>query len=479
MQESLLRAFFMALAASISASQILQSVLLVLMPVGRAPAHSPGAGNARWTEFASLRRHPLTRPFLLFTGLTVLAALNSGNPGWSLWIARDTLRITVFYLALWYVRDAAHALRVWRSFLGVLTLMAGYGLAQAWVCRVRPPAFPAAWLAHECTHPERIRGPFSIYMTFGGVLMLGVLVFLAALANLPWRRTWWMVPASLLAGVALSATAARHAWVGLAVGILVVGATSRRFVPASAGLLLGILLAAGATPAPVRQRVQSIVDLQDVTVRDRLAMWHSGLRMIRDHPLLGVGPGQVRAWYPSYRRPEAVRTSTGHLHSSPIQIAAERGLPALAIWLWVWIAFFREGARILRRLGGDRSEERTLICASLAGVAGFLVAGLFQHTFGDGDVVLVVYALMALPFTVRRRLAAEPFEGVGRAPPGLTHPHARPVGVPRTISWIVSGAGVLPDHDLVVAGLWSPPHTRCPTASPPRARMPGWEHGSR
>ena len=31
-------------------------------------------------------------------------------------------------------------------------------------------------------------------MTFGGVLFLGVLFFLAYLANVPWRRAWWMLP---------------------------------------------------------------------------------------------------------------------------------------------------------------------------------------------------------------------------------------------------------------------------------------------
>jgi O-antigen ligase len=405
-QASLLRVFFMALAVSISASQILQAALVALMSVRATPEHGLGIRRARWTDFAPLRRHPLTGPFLVFTGLTVLAALHSGNPGRSLWIARDTLRITVFYLALWYVRDAAHADTLWRGFLGVLTLMAGYGLAQAWSCRARPQVLPAAWLAQACTHPHRIRGPFSIYMTFADVLMLGALVCLAALATLPWRRTWWMGPATGLIGVALTATGARHAWVGLAVGVLVLGMTARRLVLASTGLLLVILVAVGATPAPVRHRVQSIVDLQDVTVRDRLAMWRSGVQMIRDHLLLGVGPGQVRAWYPSYRRPEAVRPSTGHLHSSPIQIAAERGLPALAVWLWLWIVFFREGRHVLRELGEARSEGRALVCGSLAAVAGFLVAGLFQHSFGDGDVVLIVYALMALPFTVTRGLAA-------------------------------------------------------------------------
>jgi O-Antigen ligase len=135
-------------------------------------------------------------------------------------------------------------------------------------------------------------------------------------------------------------------------------------------------------------------------------MWRAGLSMVAEHPLLGVGPGEVRTWYQHYRRPEAIRQSTGHLHNSPIQVAAERGLPALGAWLWFWIVFFREGWRILGRVGRESSGRRALVCASLAGVVGFLVAGLFEHNFGDAEVVMVVYALMAQPWIVARELAA-------------------------------------------------------------------------
>ena len=49
--------------------------------------------------------------------------------------------------------------------------------------------------------------------------------------------------------------------------------------------------------------------------------------------------------------------------------------------------------------------RRALVCASLAGVAGFLVAGLFEHNFGDAEVATVVLALMAQPWVVERELA--------------------------------------------------------------------------
>jgi hypothetical protein len=88
-------------------------------------------------------------------------------------------------------------------------------------------------------------------------------------------------------------------------------------------------------------------------------------------------------------------------------------------WLWIWVAFFREGRRVLRRLPPGAARERGLVSASVAAVAGFLVAGLFEHNFGDGEVVMVVYALMTLPFVVdreRSRLGAPERVSAGLAP---------------------------------------------------------------
>lgn len=412
-REWLLAAFFVALAVSISASQILLALLFVLVLPWASAIRSVGtpgwlATLAReiWTDAEPLRRHPLTPPLLALTGLSLLSAAFSGDPGWSLWMARDTLRMATFYLVLWYTRDSPHALRLWQGFLIVLTLMAGYGLLQVWLCGARPGIVPATWLADICTHASRVRGPFSIYMTFGGVLLLGALFFVAYLANVSWRRVWWMAPAGAITVAALAFTYSRNAWLGLVAGTVGLVATGRRAARIVLMLAAAVTLVAAVSAGAVMERVRSIGNPEDATVRDRVAMWKSGLAMIRDHPLLGVGPGQVRAWYQHYRRPEAVRPSTGHLHNSPIQIAAERGLPALGVWIWLWIVFFREGGRVLRRLGRDRPRKRALVCASLGGVGGFLVAGLFEHNFGDGEVVMLVYALMALPFIVARDLPA-------------------------------------------------------------------------
>jgi len=406
--------FFVAMACSISISQGLLALLCVLVlvsagAVGRSggaetrAATAPAAGA--WSGLASLRRHPLTPPFLTFAGLTLLSAALSGNPGWSFWIARDLLRIATFYVVLLCTRDSRHAVRLWQAFLAVLSLMATYGLGQAYLCGTRPASVSTAWLSEICTHAQRVRGPFSIYMTFGGVLFLGVLFFLAYLANVPWRRAWWMLPGAAITVAALAFTYSRNAWLGLAAGALGLVLTAQRTLRIVAVLAAVLAVGAIAMPGPVAERVRSVVNPEDQTLRDRVAMWRSGLSMIADHPLLGVGPGEVRTWYQHYRRPEAVRPSTGHLHNSPIQIAAERGLPALIAWVWLWVVFFREGWWILARAGREAPMRRALVCASLAGVAGFLVAGLFEHNFGDAEVVTVVFALMAQPWVVAREVA--------------------------------------------------------------------------
>ena len=90
-------------------------------------------------------------------------------------------------------------------------------------------------------------------------------------------------------------------------------------------------------------------------------MMRSGLRIIKDDPLTGVGPDMVIQVYPHYRDPGAVNQLDPHLHNVPLQIAAERGLPALAVWLWFIVVLLRDFWRKSRS-----SPLRSLPTAALA-----------------------------------------------------------------------------------------------------------------
>ena len=86
-----------------------------------------------------------------------------------------------------------------------------------------------------------------------------------------------------------------------------------------------------------------------------------------------------------------------HLHNVPLQIAAERGLPALGMWLWfVSSALFG----LFKLLG--RTRHRVLVAAALGVFIAMLTAGLFEYNFGDSEFLMLFLVLVTLPFAADR-----------------------------------------------------------------------------
>jgi O-antigen ligase len=237
---------------------------------------------------------------------------------------------------------------------------------------------------------RRVQGSLTHYMTYSGVLML---VACAAAARIMFRhkdRMWasLVMPALL---VALALTMSRNAWVGVCVGLgLLFLLRDFRLVallPVAAALFLAL------APPHLTQRFYSTFSLTDPTNRDRLAMMRTGFRIIADHPLTGVGPDGVRLVYPRYRDPLAERQLNPHLHNVPLQIAAERGLPALAVWIWFIVVLIHDLARKTRS-----SSLRSLPTAALASVVAMLAAGMFEYNFGDSEFLMLFLLLITLPY---------------------------------------------------------------------------------
>jgi O-antigen ligase len=150
-------------------------------------------------------------------------------------------------------------------------------------------------------------------------------------------------------------------------------------------------------PSSVTSRIYSMVDVNDPSNRDRVAMLRSGVDMVRDHPLTGVGPDMVKHVYVEYRQPWAVNPLNVHLHNVPMQIAAERGLPALVIWLG-FIAYVTRD--LFRKL--QTSRDPSLAAAGLAAIAAMLSAGLFEYNFGDSEFLMLFLVLITLPYASDR-----------------------------------------------------------------------------
>ena len=254
------------------------------------------------------------------------------------------------------------------------------------------------------------QGTVRIYSTLenpnllGGFLLPTLPLAVVALMRWPGRARRLFALAALLLGlVALVLTYSRGAWMGMvaslaAVGLLLVLRLSRHWPPLWRRLFPLLLLGGGAVGLvllvaavePLRVRVLSLfVGREDSSNNFRMNVWSSALEMIRERPLLGIGPGNkaFNLIYPLYQQPKFDALSA---YSIPLEWAVEAGIPGLLAGVGLFLCAVRTGLR--QRLG-----EGPLALPALAAVAIFLglaVQGLTDTIFFRPEVQLV--ALFAL-----------------------------------------------------------------------------------
>jgi len=245
----------------------------------------------------------------------------------------------------------------------------------------------------------RPHGTLGHYMTYAGTLML--VIGLAASRLIFSMRDWkWAALVMPALFVAVTVTLTRSAWVGVAVGVGLLFVLKDLRLTALIPVVVALLFA--LAPDSVTDRIMSVSNLRDPSSRDRIAMLQTGAAMIKDHPLTGVGPNMVQRVYAQYRDPNSVQKINPHLHNVPLQIAAERGLPALAVWIAFVVTLAIGVFRLFRT-----SADRTLPAAALAAIGAMLAAGIFEYNFGDSEFLMLFLVIVTLPFAAVRAPLAD------------------------------------------------------------------------
>lgn len=341
---------------------------------------------------------PFFVPLLVYAALTLVSATMSPDPRASFWDSRQLFLLLMVPIVARLARGDRAAM--------VINVIIALGAAGAVVGIVQFAMFGFDDLS------KRPVGALSHYMTYSGVLMLVTGAAVSRLLFHRGERIWPAIAVPALV-VALGATYARNAWVGVFVAVVCLLALKNWKLIVIAPVAAVILVA--LAPAGIRQRALSMFDLNDPTNRDRRAMLKVGAGMIQDHPFFGVGPEMIQREYARYRPPDAVNPTNPHLHNVPVQIAAERGLPALAVWIWFIVVALRDLLRQVRH-GPDRSVAG----AGLAAIIGMLAAGLLEYNFGDSEFLMLFLGLITLPFAAARAPAvAAGFEVPAPAPAGV------------------------------------------------------------
>jgi O-antigen ligase len=314
-------------------------------------------------------------PLAAYAGMTLVASVFSVDPNVSLVDSKQLVLLVIVPLAYRLFRGKRALLAV-DVIITVGAISATFGIVQYLI------------LSYD-NLGQRPRGMLGLYMTYSGLLMLVTCAAVSRVMFAQHNRAWaaLVLPALVLA---LVFTLTRSAWVGACVGVGILFLL-RDF------RLIGLLpIAFGAflilAPANVTARLYSTFSLTDLSNVDRVAMMKSGWRMVKADPLTGVGPDMVIQVYPAYRDKTAVNQRNPHLHNVPLQIAAERGIPALLVWLWFIATLVRDFFRQRRAVYPSLSN------AGLAVIGAMLAAGLFEYNFGDSEFLMLFLVLVTLPY---------------------------------------------------------------------------------
>ena len=243
--------------------------------------------------------------------------------------------------------DARRRARIMASLVISAVIVALLGLIQFF--RVAPSLFP-----EFPGYDQRVYSVFGNQNLFGGYLAIAIPLLTAHIAADSRIRLLRYAALALLAmGLVLSES--RTAWLatvaGMAVCVLWRGPHRKTTLYALAFMTLGLLCAALLTwPRPL-ERISQTLREDDVGGRARLWFWDGALRMIRDHPIAGVGLGNYAYFSPWYQG-EALRGPRGprhyhnelhtvHAHSEALELLAETGSPGLLCGLWFLMSLLR------------------------------------------------------------------------------------------------------------------------------------------
>lgn len=262
----------------------------------------------------------------------------------------------------------------------------------------RAAASPSGLKGTARTHRFRASGWTRHYETHAEILqMLAQLALGFTLAALQRKSRRWRIvlPAAAFAllatGIAL--TAMRTVLVAFALGASVVAWRAATRWRTRLVITLAVLLALALGAFAIGQtRATGALLLQDASAQMRSSVARHALERIPLRPLFGHGMDAVNLHWTDWGFPG---TQKVHMHSTPLQLAFDRGIPALIFWLWLVAAFWlmaRRAERLSRH--SDDPDMHGFLLGTTGALAGFLASSLVNYNFGDAEVALLFWWLM-------------------------------------------------------------------------------------
>jgi putative inorganic carbon (hco3(-)) transporter len=243
----------------------------------------------------------------------------------------------------------------------------------------------------EVARKYRVHGTRSHVSTYSGILMLSGLTAMGRFLFHK-SRNYWVLGATAIICLCLLLTLTRQAWLGFFIGaVFLTFFWNKKFLLVIPFLLAGLLLFA---PKLVTDRIQSLTNVNDLTLQSRMYLWEGGWEIFKDHPITGCGFKCVDIIHDQYPDPSGQIAHFRGMHNNVLQLLIDTGIVGLGFWIFIWGAYFFEIFKRWRISADDNA--RSILLGSIAPALGFLAGGFFETNFYDSEMVMLLYFIMGM-----------------------------------------------------------------------------------
>lgn len=343
----------------------------------------------------SIRVPPVVWPVLALVAWTLLSAILSDRPDLALPQVKKAFVFATLPLVYTAIRTPDASQRISQAWFVAMLGSCAVAIGQFALGVVRSSLQGSDF--GGLFAGDRITGFYSHWMTFSQaatIIAAALGCYILFARRRPGLGIWTGTGLVILAGLLLSFT--RSAWLAvLACAVYLLVLRRPRLVLAAPVVAAAVYFAA---PDALRDRAESMGPAAN---QSRIIMWRTGWNMISDHPLVGVGPERVGARFTEYQPADVSELPTGyyaHLHNVFIHFAAERGIPAMLIVIWLFAQVLVDMRRGLLALPPGRDDRRYLLHSAISATLAIAVLGCFDVSLGDSEVLAVYLAVVAIGY---------------------------------------------------------------------------------
>jgi O-antigen ligase len=345
--------------------------------------------------------------------------------------------VLLFYVGAWYARDGAATGKIFGGlalatlFVCIMAMQQHFGGLEETrtyaSTHVDTSTAPRDFLARMTSN--RVFGPFVYPNALAGFL---VAVFAPVLAWIWVRARGWDVRVKWIALVfaagemlfCLLLTGSRGGFAAFGcMALAVVWCLVPKGRQGTAKAIVVLVLVLGGVVALARHG--GLLHFGTESIEARTDYWRGAIRIIKDHPWIGTGPGTFGSIYPMYKT--ALTEEAAAVHNSFLQMWSDSGVLAFVAFAGLWIVAVRDSFRLARERAGDVAAAA--ICGALVG---WTIHGLVDFELYVPGVALPAFVLLGT------------LQGLKELPRTDT------VAPRRQETWLVAGVCVA----LVAAVLW-------------------------